>query len=79
MKEITLQKLAELTKNWNWEDFQDEEEEKYWSIMQALYCKLSWVLEDLKSMKGNIKFEEDVEIIEDAMKIVEVLQNEIQI
>ena len=74
MKPETIRKLLKIAGRWDWENYQDEDG-KEWTILQALYCKLSWVLEHLEGTDDS----ELSDIVQDTMDIVEVLQKEITI
>lgn len=71
----TSQAIQKVSNGWNWENYKDEKTGKYWTVLQALYCKLSWVEEYL----GDKDDEEYQDIVSDAMKIIETLQKEIKI
>jgi hypothetical protein len=75
MKISTIKKIKEISDGWDWGNYKDDKTGNSWSVLQALYCKLSWVEEYLKDKDD----EEYQDIVSDAMKIVEVLQKEIKI
>lgn len=68
-------KILKVSDSWNWENFRDNNG-KYWTVFQALYCKLSWVLEGIKATKEHEELES---IVIDTMTIVEALQKEIKL
>jgi len=72
--EKTLKAIGD---SFNWENYQDEKTGKYWAVKEALYCKLSWVLEFLieqaKKSRDPEAFDEYVDIIIDTQKVIDAL------
>lgn len=75
MKISTIKAIKKISDGWDWGNYKDDKTGKNWSVLQALYCKLSWVEEYLKDQD----VEEYQDIISDTMKIIEALQKEIKI
>lgn len=71
LKPKTEKTIRDISASWAWDNYTDTRG-KYWTILQALYCKLSWVEEETNN-------EEHKDIITDTLRIIEALQKEIKI
>ena len=69
MKTINKE-LKKIARNWNWDNLEEN-----WTILEGASCRLSWVEDGLPDIEEN---EEYREIIQDTMKIIEVLQKQIK-
>lgn len=75
LSDSTIKQIQAISGSWNWDNYRSEKG-RYWTIMQALYCKLSWVAEILQENK---EYEEYSDIIFDTQQIIEALQKDIKI
>ena len=82
----TQDAIEKVAQGWSWDNYRHEANDdaqdkgEYWTIFEALYCKLSWVQEVLtdKNIVGDYDVEEHINIIKDTMTIVEALQKDIK-
>lgn len=87
ISETTKAKILKISDGWDWDNYKDEKTDEEWSVLEALYCKLSWVQEFLKekvnqtgiAAEDGQDYEEYLDIVDDTMQIVEALQAEIKI
>lgn len=75
LSDKTIAALQKIAQRWDWENYKDDDTGAYWTILQALYCKLTWVQE---AIHGSVDMEIS-DIVQDTMDIVEALQSDIKL
>ena len=40
--------IEEISQEISWDNWKDEETEKYWEVPEVLFCKLQWIIEKLQ-------------------------------
>ena len=46
--------IEEISQEISWDNWKDEETEKYWEVPEVLFCKLQWVIERLSQEDEDI-------------------------
>ena len=80
LKKSTIDKIEKISNGWCWDNYTHDGDDdcqdkgEYFTILEALGCKLSWILDDPKGLD-----EEQIAIVNDAIEIINALQDEIKI
>lgn len=57
----------------SWENFRDEETGEYWDVKQALYCKMTWLMEYLEA-RDNDGDEDAMEHLDNLKDVITILE-----
>ena len=66
--------IEEISQEISWDNWKDEETEKYWEVPEVLYSKLQWVLEKLSQEDEDIN-SELIDALIQCQKLLETLDN----
>ncbi len=64
--------IEEISQEMSWDNWKDEETEKYWEVPEVLYSKLGWVEDVLRDVEENDEF---LETIYQCKKLLETLDD----
>ena len=64
--------IEEISQEISWDNWKDEETEKYWEVPEVLYSKLGWVEDVLRDVEENDEF---LETIYQCKKLLETLDD----
>ena len=66
--------IEEISQEISWDNWKDEETEKYWEVPEVLYSKLQWVLEKLSQEDEDIN-SELIDALIQCQKLLETLDD----
>ena len=66
--------IEEISQEISWDNWKDEETEKYWEVPEVLYSKLQWTLEKLSQEDEDIN-SELIDALIQCQKILETLDD----
>ena len=66
--------IEEISQEISWDNWKDEETEKYWEVPEVLYSKLQWTLEKLSQEDEDINSELIDSLIQ-CQKLLETLED----
>ena len=66
--------IEEISQEMSWDNWKDEETEKYWEVPEVLYSKLQWTLEKLSQEDEDIN-SELIDALIQCQKLLETLDD----
>ncbi len=66
--------IEEISQEISWDNWKDEETEKYWEVPEVLYSKLQWTLEKLSQEDEDIN-SELIDALIQCQKLLETLDD----
>ena len=66
--------IEEISQEISWDNWKDEETEKYWEVPEVLYSKLQWVLKKLSQEDEDIN-SELIDALIQCQKLLETLDD----